>query len=419
LRVIGYAFVLMLLYNIGSGGVALLPMQFVLKDRLKLPPNQIALLGILTDIPCYIGFALGFLRDRWRPFGRGDRGYFLLLPPLIVVTYLVLLAGPLSFQRIAATFLVITLFGVLLGAAANGLLAMVAQRNGMSGRIAVILVITGRGAQIVSNSAGGWLTDHARPQTALEISALLAASLLLPAFWKPRAVFATHDEPTTRAVPENAVQALRRLARSRAVYLPGIILFLWNFAPGWGTPLLYYLTNTVKLTSAAYGNVRAVLSGGALVFTLLYGPLCHRFRLRSLMIWGTVFGALGGAIFLWIHTPWQAYVVAFIAGGSCGIAVASYYDLLVRCCPRELEGAAFMFTAAMLFIAGDTSDLFGAWLYERGGFGLALAVTVATTALILPVLFFVPRHLATPREGEPLQTTEPTAINTLPETNPV
>jgi MFS family permease len=174
----------------------------------------------------------------------------------------------------------------------------------------------------------------------------------------------------------------------------------------------------VKLSNATFGNVRAVLSVGALVFTLLYGPLCRRFRLRPLMVWGTVLGVLGGAIFLLIHNPLQAYVVAFLAGGSCGIAVATYYDLLVRCCPRELEGAAFMFATATLTIAGDTSDLFGSWLYERGGFGLALAVTALTTGLILPVLLFVPRHLTAPREGELLRSAMPDAPDLIPEAEP-
>ncbi len=397
----------------------MLPMQFVLKNQLKLPPNRIALFGILTDLPFYIGMAIGFLRDRWRPFGQGDRGYFLLMPPLIAGTYLILQAGPLDYMRMAVAFICIGLFGVLLGAAANGLLAVAGQRNGLPGRIATIMLVTSAVARIVSSSAGGWLTDHRPPQTSLLISAGLAALMTLLAFWKPRAVFGAEEaRPPVNAAQEGVWQALGRLARSRAVYLPAIILFLWNFAPGWGTPLFFYLTDTVKLSSAAYGNVRAALSAGGLVFTLLYGPLCCRFRFRSLMIWGTVLGTLGGAIFLWIHTPLQAYTVAFLAGGSCGIAITSYYDLLVRCCPRELEGAAFMFTTAMSYIAGDTSDLFGSHLYERGGFGLALGVTVVTTALILPVLLFVPRRLTAPREGEQLRSDEALSIGQIPATEP-
>lgn len=83
-----------------------------------------------------------------------------------------------------------------------------------------------------------------------------------------------------------------------------------------------------------------------------------------------------------------------------GFASAAYIDLLIRSCPKGLEG-----TGIMLGISGSVAsmrggDLFGTWLYLHGGFGVAIGATVAAYALIAPVLLFVPRHVTCFREGE-------------------
>jgi MFS family permease len=136
-------------------------------------------------------------------------------------------------------------------------------------------------------------------------------------------------------------------------------------------------------------------------------------RFKPLLNLGTFLGVLGGPIFLLIHTPTQAYVVSLVAGISCGIALAAYYDLLVRCCPKELEGVAFMLTYAMFTLAADASDIFGSYLYDKGGFGLALAISTAFTALIFIPVFFVPRAISDPIEGEKIVDTDPPVAEAL------
>src|SRR5471030_74618 len=78
-----YCLVLLTLFNLAAAGLIAVPVQFILKNQLHLPPTQISVFGFLTDGPYFIGFAFGFLRDRWRPFGKGDSGYFVFVPLLM------------------------------------------------------------------------------------------------------------------------------------------------------------------------------------------------------------------------------------------------------------------------------------------------------------------------------------------------
>jgi hypothetical protein len=287
-----------------------------------------------------------------------------------------------------------------LGAAAKGLLTELAQENAMSGRLSVVLLVTPRLISMASNAIGGALAKPSHQQLAFLLSAAACLPVMLLAIWKPTGVFVNGNEVRARAVPAGIGRALKRLAAHRAIYLPAAIVFLWGFAPGWGTPLLFYLTNQVKLSEAVYGNTQAYIGGGTLIASLLYTLLCYRVRLTPLLIFGTFLGVLGCPIFLLIHNVQQAYVISFLAGASMGIALGAYNDLLIRCCPKELEGAALLFVGATSYIAGDTSDIFGSWLYEKGGFMLALAVSTLFTASIFLVLPFIPKNLTAPREGE-------------------
>jgi hypothetical protein len=72
---------------------------------------------------------------------------------------------------------------------------------------------------------------------------------------------------------------------------------------------------------------------------------------------------------------------------------AAYWDLLIRACPKGLEGTAYMLAVSGVFIATGGGDLFGSWLYLRGGFGLAIAATTIASALILPILPTIPREV--------------------------
>ena len=107
LSLLGAASVPLLLFNFGAPylGLIAVPILFFLKNRLHFSASQTALFALITSIPVYLGFVFGFIRDRWSPFGAGDRGHLVLfglitgaiyvalafLPP----TYPVLLVGGL------------------------------------------------------------------------------------------------------------------------------------------------------------------------------------------------------------------------------------------------------------------------------------------------------------------------------------
>jgi len=400
-----YTVLLLVMFNIAAGGLTGPAYQSILQNGLNLKPTTQSVFGLLTDMPNIFGFVFGFLRDRWKPFKRGDRGYFLFVPLLMAGINFMLASGPFTYNRLLWLSILGAATGALLGAAVNGLLTAIAQYNGTAGRFSVLFLVVPRLVGIVSNYIGGKLGDASHQHLAFALSGFLCFPMSALALWRPRVAFAQELDPAIHPSLESIGHAIRRLIRHRAIYMPAIILSLWAFAPGWGTPLNVYLIKKIGLSEASYGNVMATLGIGTLVSSLGYVFLCKHLRLRPLLYWGTILGVLGCPVFLLIHSPLQAYVYGFLAGVSLSVGLCSFNDLLIRCCPTDLEGVAFLLVIAARSLATDTSDLFGAWLYEKGGFGLALAATTATTGAILFVLPFVPHAVTAHREGERLSET--------------
>ena len=401
-KVVLYASLLVLMFYLAQGYIVGVPFSFLLKNGLKLGAAQLSVFGLLSDIPMWFGFAFGFLRDRWRPFGKGDSAYFVATGVLLAITYLVEGFGPINYGTIFVASLLNTAFGATAGASARGVIGAVAKQHGLTGTLAVIFIVGSRLALVIGNAVSGALGQYGSRGVPFVVAALVALAFCAFGFWRPRVVYPNGTEPYEAVFEETHAEAWRRLLRHKAVYVPALIIFFWDFAPGWGTPLLFYLTNHVKLSEAQYGSAMSVLSLGALAAALLYPALCRRINVRPLLVVGTILGVLGGPIFLFIHSVPEAGVISFLAGFSCGIATCTYGDVLFRSCPRELEGVVVMLYAGAAAFAADVSDLVGSWLYERGGFGLALAVTAATTGAVLLFVPLIPHIITKPMEGTPI-----------------
>jgi hypothetical protein len=136
---------------------------------------------------------------------------------------------------------------------------------------------------------------------------------------------------------------------------------------------------------------------------MLYGWLCRRFKLGTLLFWGTLIGVPQYIPLLFLHSVNGALLGAAFIGLTGGLASAAYYDLMIRSCPRGLQGTMIMASVALHAIDNRFGDVLGAWLYQSsGGFAsCALAIT-GVYALIVPTLLLVPRRLTATRDGEVL-----------------
>ena len=378
-------------------GLLRLPIQFWLKDQLGTSPQGLAWFEALACTPIYLAFLFGFLRDHWRPSHRWhDRGYLLFSGLAAIGCYVWLAADHLDYARLLVAVLLAGAAYQLIHAAAEALMTTAAQRHLMTGRLSALSEFGEAMAGILAALLGGWMVSHVSIQAIFLIAAGCSGVILLQSFWKPRAIFS--GEGTS--VPRQGLVSIGVLLRHPALRPTGLIILLWSFSPGYHTPLLYYLTDDVRISSGAYGICQAVDCIGITVAAAAYAWLCHRVSLKRLLWWSIGLSVFPGLVFLLVRSAPQAVAASFLLALLVGFMNTSLGDLLMRAAPEGLEGSYRMLGVSAYAVGGAMGDVFGAWVYEHGGLVPCLIIEAVITACIFPALRRLPQHLIASSEAE-------------------
>ncbi|HXC56086.1 MAG TPA: MFS transporter [Rhizomicrobium sp.] len=407
LRILVYAGAIVVALNLvtPSSGFHIIPFSFILKNRLHLTANQLATFALWAGIPVYLSFVFGIVRDRWSPFGLGDRGYFILFGLASAAVFAVAAFLPVSLAMMLAVSLSGTVCFLFLWGGWNGLGSVIGQRYAMSGQISALWNFAGTLTIFVALLCGGVLSERLEAESTAGavhilflIVAVVMALIAALGLWRPAAIYAhLEDAPAPR---RDLFADLGRLLRHGPIYPALLCWLLWNFSPGGATVLQYYLTNTLHASDAQWGAYNAIAYVAAVPAYVLFGYLSPRLPLRRLLWLGAVLAVPQMTPLLLVHSAGAALWAAVGVGVSGGMATAAYLDLLIRSCPKGLEGTMMMLAWSMFGLAVNVGNLLGTDLYDHhGGFAVCIAATTAVYAMILPVLLLVPRHLTASADG--------------------
>lgn len=401
---IGFLIVL-LAFGAPSGGLIDIPITFFLKNKLHLEAHELAEFRLLSAIPLYLSFVFGFIRDTWNPFGMKDRGFLLLFGLVTAGLYLLFAFTSVTFWTLLLAVVLLTTSYLFIASAQNGLSSTIGQQHAMSGQVSAVWNIFISIPTVVSLLIGGGLSErleHTDADRAGRILFLVGAAIMAAiaayAVWKPESVFA--NIRSERESSTHPLADLKRLARHRPIYPALLIWLLWNFAPGSATPLQYHLQNTLHATDAEWGQWNAIFSASFIPTLLVFGILCRRLPLRILLWWGTVAAIPQFVPLVFIQSVAQAFIAAAAAGLMGGLATAAYWDLIIRSCPRGLQGTMLMMSSSLFFIVSRFGDVLGTRLYDYyGGFAACVIAIAIVYTLILPTLLLIPKRLIATADG--------------------
>jgi len=407
-RILIYLGVLLVLLGFGSPGSGLigLPISFLLKNKLHLEAHEMAIFGLIVGAPAYVSFLFGFARDTWNPFGMRDRGFVVLFGSLCASLYVLFAFTPVTYQSLLIASLLLGTSFLFVSSAQNGLTSALGQQHVMSGQVSTAWNIFGSLPGIAALLLGGSLSDLMEGRDATRaahllflIGAAVMAVVALYGLWKPAAVF---DNLQVERPPDaHPVDDIKRLVRHWPIYPALLIWFLWNFAPGSGTPLQYYLQDALHAEDSQWGQWNAIFAASFIPTFLVYGILCRKFPLRPLLFWGTVVAIPQFIPLLFINSVTGALIAAVPIGLMGGVATAAYLDLMIRSCPGGLQGTLLMMSAALYAIVAGLGNLLGTNLYDHfGGFTVCVIAITVVYALILPVLLLVPKRLIETADGQ-------------------
>ena len=402
LRLLLYAGVPILIINFAAPYLGLigLPITFFLKNRLHLSAHQTAQFNLIISIPLFLGFVFGFIRDRWSPFGTGDRGHLVVFGLATAAIYAAMAFIEPTYAVLLVGVLVVTALMQFVAGAATGLSSAIGRHHAMTGQMSTVMNFAILAPGVMAMLLGGVLSgllEGGGAVTAARILFLLGAGLMLAitAFgaFGPRRLF---DDAVAGAEPQRLTPGadVMRLLRTWAIYPVIMIQLLWQFAPGANLALQYHMANELHATDAQVGAFFAIFYAGFLPVYVLYAWLAQRLRLGTLLWIGGVLAVPQMVSLLFIHSAQSALLAAIPMGLLGGIGQAAFTDLAMRSCPKGLEGTMMMLFLALYWISNRFGDLWGADLYQNhGGYNTTLWATIAVYALILPILFLVPKRI--------------------------
>jgi len=401
-RLLAYSGAPTLIVNLAAPywGLLLLPITFFLKNRLHLTPNETAQFNLIVALPLFVSALAGFVRDRWSPFGAGDRGHLVVFGLATALVYGLMAFMSPTYALLLGGVLLVTTLMQFAAAAAAGLAAGVGRHHAMTGQMSTIQNIATLMPTVIASLMGGILSsmlEGTGAATAARTMFLMGGGLMLAlaAFgaFGPRRLF---DDAKSGSPPPNLAPGadILRLLKTYAIYPVLVIQLLWQFAPGANLALQYHLANEFHATDAQVGEFFAIFYVGFIPVFVLYGWLAQRFTLGTLLWIGSVLAVPQMVSLLFIHSANDALLAAIPMGLLGGIGQAAFTDLAMRSCPKGLEGAMMMLYLSLFWISNRVGDLWGADLYQNhGGYNVALWATIAVYALILPVVPFVPKRI--------------------------
>src|SRR6266566_2556287 len=401
-----YLGILIVLLALGgpSGGLIDIPISFLLKNTLHLTSHEVANFRLVAAIPLYLSFVFGFIRDMWNPLGMRDRGFMLLFGGIGALLYVVFAFTPMTYASLLVATMVLTASFLFVSSAQTGMTSAIGQQHAMTGQVSavwnVFLSIPTVAALLMGGTLSGWLEEQSADDAVtilFLVGAAVMAAIALYALWRPAEVF-DNIRAENGAAP---IKDLARLVRHWPIYPALLVWLLWNFAPGSTTPLQYHLQNSLHATDAPWGQWNAIFAGSFIPTFIGYGLLCRRFPLETLLWWGTVLAVPQMVPLLFIDTITQALIAAVPIGLMGGLATGAYLDLIMRSCPRGLQGTTLMMSNSLYFVVVRFGDVLGTHLYDRyGGFTVCVVAITVVYALILPTLLLVPKQLVATADGQ-------------------
>ena len=383
-----------------TGGLIAQPLNYFLKETYGWTPVQVTAYLTVLNFPWIIKPVYGIVSDFVPLFGYRRKAYLILANGAAAAAYL-WVAGLTAPGEIVLGLL-LTAYAMAASSTLSGaVLVENGQRLGVSDSFVNQEWLWFNIAAVASALLGAVLVEHLSPEGALHAAALIVGVAPLLAVLGSLFLIDEERSHADLAQLRSTFRALLATFHRRELWLVGGVLFLYNFNPGFGTPLYYYMTDELRFSQQFIGILGAVSSVGWIAGALLYRWRLRGMTSQALLYLSIACGTAATLLFLFLADPVAAIVVNFLAGIAGMIGMVASLTLAADFCPEGSEGFTFAALASVTNLAAALSDNVGSLLFEHvfaGRLAPLILASAAGTAIAAP---FVPLlRLGGKRHGE-------------------
>lgn len=381
--------------GIGQGrvGIVFQPISFYLKELGWTPLDVTAYLALL-NFPWIIKPVFGLVSDVVPLLGYRRKSYLVAASFLAAICFgwIARLSDP---REIAPLFLLTAYAMATASTLCGALLAENGQRFGLSAAFVNQQWLWFYLAVMASSFAGGELVQRLGALRAFQTAACVAAVAPLAMLAATHFLLDEDRTPIDRGEMLRTLKATFAALTSRRLYLVAAFLFLYAFAPGFGTPLYFYMTDDLKFSQAYIGLLGAITSGGWIAGAFLHRWFLATMSTRRQLYLSIALGTLSAASFLFLTGDVSAAIVNFANGVALMIGTIATLTLAADFCPARAEGFAFAGLMSVMNLADVFSTNVGAFLFEKlFDHQLSPLIVVSAASTAVCVVLVPPLRLA-------------------------
>lgn len=391
------------LTNIGYA-IYTIPLNFVLKDELKLTAPQMATFMALGISANYVKALAGIVTDNIPLFGTRRRHYLLISLFLCGLGWLALGLVPRQYNVMLLTFIAAYSMVMVISTTLGGVMVEAGIRFNAAGRLTAQRIAMFKVGNLAGDPIGGFLQKLPFLVTMGCTAAL--HFILIPVVWMGV------REPGGAKADMGAVRMAGRqfisLFRNRVLWSAVLMIMLIGASPGFGTPLFLYQTETLGFDARFLGMMGLIGAVAGMVGAYVYARLCTRLPMKQLLITSIIVHGLGTLFYLLYKDPVSAILISALEGVALTLAILPVYDLAARGTPKGSEALGYAVMMSFWNIAVSLSNVSGSWIYQKfqWSFRDLVWLNSGTTLLVLAVVPFLPKELVGRRDGQSMEPVE-------------
>lgn len=376
--------------------IASLPLKHILKEVLNATPFQTSLFfisaGAAWMIKPLFAIAVDWLCHR---FGRGATLQF--SAAAAVACWMLVASLPLRYETLLLGFFLANISIIIATNLVGGVLVEKSKEQLATGRLGSASMAGRHVGYLIAGPLGGFLAGESLGLTAAVGGAVIG--LLIP-----MALIIRMDGD--KLPGDSTVRILGELGaafRTKSFWAAAVIMFLFELAPGFETPLYYLQTSSLRFSDQWIGWLQLVTAVGGVIGAGLFAIVCSRFSLRTTLSAGVLMNALASLLFYFYKDAESAVIVSLIFGIAGTLSFMPVMDLSARATPGGVACAGFAVVMSARYLSTHLSDLVGSKLVDPKiglSFNDLIWVNSVTTALVIFAIPLIPAFLLSSKDGE-------------------
>jgi MFS family permease len=357
-------------------GIEGLPSQglfYYFKETLHFPVEKIMVLTSITTIAWLAKPIIGYIVDNF--FSKKVWIFLALAVDILLISLIGLLQLPL-FMLVIILILNST-DAAFRDVAVDGIMCVEGKAYQATGKIQSIQWISISLAGLITGISGGYIAERWNYKVAF--------LCLAPAYLLTAVVAHLYQGEANKRETANRTSLLvdlKKLFTDKNLIIIALFIFLYRYAPSFGTPLFFIQRDSFKWTKLWIGALGTISTAFGIIGAIFYYKFNPKIKLKKMLYLSVFLGAATTLSYLY-YTPTSAVIYDVVYSFLGMFIYIMVLDFMARSTIKGLEATSFALLCSVSNLALIASNLSGAFLLPILGLRWLIVISSATSFLCL------------------------------------